>query len=39
MKESLIYSKAFDFAIETVNLYKYLFFEKKEYVFSKQVLR
>ncbi|WP_034439764.1 four helix bundle protein [Clostridium ihumii] len=39
MKESLIYSKAFDFAIEIVNLYKYLFFEKKEYVLSKQVLR
>lgn len=39
MKESLVYNKAFDFAIRIVNLYKYLCKEKNEYTLSKQVLR
>ncbi|AKN33451.1 hypothetical protein Ccar_22535 [Clostridium carboxidivorans P7] len=39
MKENLTYKKAFVFAKEIVNLYKYLAEEKKEYIISKQVLR
>lgn len=39
MKISLVYEKAFCFAIRIVNLYKYLTIEKKEYILSKQVLR
>lgn len=36
---NLIQKKSFEFAIEVVNLYKLLKFEKKEYVISKQLLR
>jgi four helix bundle protein len=32
-------NQSFAFAVRTVNLYKYLFFHKKEYVLSKQLLR
>lgn len=39
MKESLVYNKAFEFAIRIVKLYKYLCKEKSEYTLSKQVLR
>ncbi|MCE5220769.1 MAG: four helix bundle protein [Clostridium sp.] len=39
MKESLVYEKAFKFAIRIVNLYKHLCKEKNEYILSKQVLR
>lgn len=39
MKESILKSKSFDFAISIVNIYKYLVEEKKEYVMSKQILR
>ncbi|AJA47849.1 hypothetical protein CPAST_c17790 [Clostridium pasteurianum DSM 525 = ATCC 6013] len=39
MKESLVYNKAFEFAIRIVNLYRYLCKEKNEYTLSKQVLR
>ena len=39
MKENLIKDKSFCFAIRTVNLYKYLNNEKKEFILSKQVLR
>lgn len=39
MKENLTYKKAFVFAKEIINLYKYLVEEKKEYIISKQVLR
>ena len=39
MKENLTYKKAFVFAKEIVNLYKYLVEENKEYIISKQVLR
>ncbi len=37
--ENIIESKSFDFAVRTVNLYKYLAFEKQEYVLSKQLLK
>ena len=39
MKENIIEVKSFDFAVRTVNLYKYLTTEKKECVLSKQLLR
>lgn len=39
MKDSIIHSKALNFAIRMVNLYKYLTSEKSEYVMSKQLLR
>ncbi|MDF2877510.1 MAG: hypothetical protein K0S30_606 [Clostridia bacterium] len=39
MKESLVYNKAFEFAIKIVKLYKYLCKEKSEYTLSKQILR
>lgn len=39
MKESLVYHKAFKFAIRIVNLYKHLCKEKNEYTISKQLLR
>ncbi len=39
MKENVILSKSFDFAVRIVNLYKYLVAEKKEFVLSKQILR
>ena len=37
--ENIIENKSFSFAVRTVNLYKYLTVEKKEYVLSKQLLR
>ncbi|EJE7234041.1 four helix bundle protein [Clostridium sporogenes] len=36
---SIAYDKAFDFALDIIQLYKYLITEKKEYVLSKQILR
>lgn len=39
MKENIIQQKSFAFAIRTVNAYKYLQLEKKEFVLSKQLLR
>lgn len=36
---SIIENKSFEFAIRTVNLYKHLITEKKEYVMSKQLLK
>ena len=36
---SIIEKKSFEFAIRTVNLYKHLITEKKEYVISKQLLK
>lgn len=39
MSDNLIESKSFDFAVRTVNLYKYLVREKKEFVISNQMLR
>ncbi len=39
MKESILSTKSFDFAIRVVNVYKYLVETKKEFVLSKQLLR
>lgn len=39
MKENIIKSKSFAFALRIVTLYQYLMIEKKEYVLSKQLLR
>jgi four helix bundle protein len=39
MKENIIKSKSFAFALRIVKLYQYLTDEKKEYVLSKQLLR
>ena len=39
MKDNIIETKSFDFAIRIVNLYKYLVSKKKEFVLSKQLLR
>ena len=36
---SLVYEKAYKFAIRIVNAYKYLSEEKKEYILSKQLIR
>ena len=36
---SIIENKSFEFAIRTVNLYRHLITEKKEYVMSKQLLK
>ncbi|MGF1675311.1 MAG: four helix bundle protein [Rivularia sp. (in: cyanobacteria)] len=36
---SLVYNKAYRFAIRIVNAYKYLIKEKKEFVLSKQLIR
>lgn len=37
--DSIIEKKTFAFAVRTVNLYKHLTVEKKEFVLSKQLLR
>ena len=37
--KSIVYDKSFTFAIRIVNLYKYLYENKKEYIMSKQLLR
>ncbi len=39
MKENIVKTKSFDFAIQIVNIYKHLTTEKKEYILSKQILR
>jgi len=39
MRENVIKEKSFNFAIEIVNLYKTLAYQKKEYVMSKQLLK
>jgi four helix bundle protein len=39
MSESIVYQKAYLFAIEVVQLFKHLSTDKKEFVLSKQVLR
>ncbi len=39
MNDNSIYTKAFDFSIRIVKLYKFLFNEHKEFVISKQLLR
>ena len=37
--DNIIETKSFNFAIQIVKLYKYLYYSKKEYVLSKQLLR
>lgn len=37
--KTIIENKSFDFAVRVVNIYKFLAFEKQEYVLSKQLLR
>lgn len=39
MRENVVVSKSFDFAIRIVNLYKFLTENKREFVMSKQILR
>ena len=38
MKENVLEQKAYQFALRTINLYRYLV-SKKEYILSKQILR
>ena len=38
-KSNVTYDKAYQFAIRTVNAYKYLIEQKKEFVLSKQLLK
>lgn len=38
-KENVLISKSFDFAVNIVELYKNLAYEKKEYILSKQILK
>jgi four helix bundle protein len=39
MKKDILKVKSFKFAVRIVNLYKYFYKEKKEFVMSKQILR
>ena len=39
MKENIILSKTYKFALRIIELHKYLSEEEKEYVLSKQILR
>ena len=39
MKENILQTKSYLFALRVIKLYKFLTEEKKEYVLSKQVLR
>jgi four helix bundle protein len=39
MKENILLTKSYKFALRMVKLYQYLSEEKKEFVLSKQVLR
>ena len=39
MKENIIVTKSYSFAIRIIKLYQFLSIEKKEFVLSKQVLR
>ncbi|MBI3458661.1 four helix bundle protein [Candidatus Azambacteria bacterium] len=39
MKENIIKTKSFKFALKVVEIYKFLIENKKEYVLSKQILR
>ena len=38
-KVNVVRDKSFDFALKIIDLYKYLRYEKKEYVLSKQLLK
>ena len=39
MSGSIVVEKSYSFSLKIIELYKYLAFEKKEYVLSKQILR
>lgn len=39
MKENVVKTKSFSFALKVISLYKYLVEEKREFVLSKQFLR
>ncbi|CAM4004262.1 MULTISPECIES: four helix bundle protein [Flavobacterium] len=39
MRDNIVKTKSFDFAVRIVRLYQYLTNDKREYVLSKQVLR
>lgn len=39
MSKSIIVDKSYKFSLEIIELYKYLSFERKEYVLSKQILK
>jgi len=39
MRNDPLASKSFHFSLRIIKLYKYLAFEKKEYILSKQILR
>ena len=39
MKENVVLDKSFAFAVRTVNAYKFLVEEKREFIMSKQFLR
>jgi len=39
MKENIIKSKSFEFALRIVKLYQFMSEQKKEYILSKQILR
>ncbi len=39
LKDNAVKTKSFDFAVRTVNVYKHLTADKKEFVLSKQLLR
>ena len=38
-RDSVVMNKSYAFALRVIKLYKYLVYEKKEYVLSKQLLR
>ena len=39
MSKAIIVDKSYKFSLRIIELYKYLSFERKEYVLSKQILR
>lgn len=39
LKENIIKTKSYAFALRVIKLYKFLSIEKKEYILSKQILR
>ena len=39
MKKNIVLEKSTEFAVKTVEVYKNLIYQKKEYVLSKQLLR
>jgi four helix bundle protein len=39
MKENILKTKSFDFAVRILNLYKYLKKEHNEFIISKQLIR